>query len=283
LKVKEIRQKFQENLKSYFPETEIESFVQILFEKYVGFSRLDLVLNPEFLPEKHQLQQLESALNRLKNQEPIQYIVGETSFFGLTFKVNSHVLIPRPETEELVDWVLKDISDSSDSLSILDIGTGSGCIAISIASKTEDAEVFAWDISEEALRIAEQNASLNQVEVIFEMKNILDSEISTSKKLDIIISNPPYVRQKEKQKMNANVLDFEPHVALFVEDNDALIFYRKILDFAKNHIKAGGRVYFEINEYLKSEMEDLLQSLKLHDYTFKKDIFGKNRMLRVGV
>jgi len=275
--IKSIKERFHQELKEKFSKTEIESFLNLLFEKFLGLSRLEMVLKPEINLSKEEEKQFENALKRLKNSEPIQYIIGETDFYGLKFKVDKNVLIPRPETEELVDWILKENPTSS---SILDIGTGSGCIAISLAKNLKSSKVFAWDVSEKALETAKNNAEINKAKVEFQLKNIL-AEKSAAEKFDIIVSNPPYVRELEKEKMQENVLKHEPHLALFVENDDALLFYRKILKFAENNLTSNGKLYFEINEYLKEELEILLADFKIKNYFFRKDIFGKYRMLKV--
>jgi release factor glutamine methyltransferase len=218
------------------------------------------------------------AITRLKNYEPIQYIIGDTEFYGLVFKVNPSVLIPRPETEELVDWIIKDCEDDK-KINILDIGTGSGCIAISLAKNLPNAKVFALDVSNEALKTANQNAINNGVEVEFIEADIL-SYNSLDIQFDLIVSNPPYVRELEKQMMSANVLDHEPHLALFVEDDDALLFYRKITDVAADILKPNGQLFFEINESLGESTKQLLDNSNYKNIELKKDIFEKDRMIK---
>lgn len=278
--IKNIRQQFHAQLKEIFPSTEIDTFFNLLIEHFAGLSRLDLAMNPKLQLEKVQQQNLEKALERLKKQEPIQYIIGETEFYGLKFKVDKNVLIPRPETEELVDWIIKDTPTPSD-LSVLDIGTGSGCIAVSLAAYLLDSKVTAWDVSSGALQIARQNAKLNKVNVDFQQQDILKTQTSANIKYDIIVSNPPYVRDLEKEWMQPNVLEFEPELALFVKNEDALLFYRKILEFAQNHLSPKGQIYFEINEYLKPELETLLEKYDFGTVQFRQDIFEKTRMLRI--
>ena len=209
--------------------------------------------------------------------EPIQYILGTTSFFGLDFKVDFNVLIPRPETEELVAWILKQ-ADSNQSLKILDIGTGSGCIGISLAKHLANAEVFALDVSPAALEMAQYNAQQNAVQLNTIEANVLEWENSASQ-FDIIVSNPPYVRESEKERMAPNVLDHEPHLALFVENNNALVFYQAIVALSKKALKKQGVLYFEINEYLGDETKALFSSNDFEDVQLKTDIFGKNRMM----
>ena len=211
----------------------------------------------------------------------MQYILGTTSFYDLEFEVNNDVLIPRPETEELVAWILSniEITKSANKLKILDIGTGSGCIAISLAKNISNSEVFAIDVSEKALAVAQKNASTNEVKVIFIEENILNTE-SLHQTFDVIVSNPPYVRNLEKQEIHKNVLDYEPHLALFVEDDDdALLFYRKIAHLAQKNLSENGQLYFEINQYLGKQMIELLQEKGFKNIELKKDIYGNDRMI----
>ena len=221
-----------------------------------------------------------SLLESLKKEIPIQYLLGKTSFYGLDFELNSTVLIPRPETEELVEWIIKNHSKKHGQLKILDIGTGSGCIAISLAKNLPEASVFAIDVSEMALATAKKNATVNEVNVTFIQKNILETE-DLEQQFDIIVSNPPYVRNLEKKEIKKNVLDHEPHLALFVEDNDALIFYRKIAALAQKNLSPNGQLYFEINQYLGVEMKDLLEKMNFKNIELRKDIYGNDRMIMV--
>lgn len=239
-------------------------------------TRLEVALAPELLLENEKVNSFESALQRLKQHEPIQYITGETEFFGLKFLVNKNVLIPRPETEELVEWIIKDFG-KNENLKILDIGTGSGCIAISLA-KNLGAEVTAFDISEEALETAKQNAEINQAKVSFRKVDILELE-KLEEGYDIIVSNPPYVREQEKEQMQKNVLDHEPETALYVKNDDALIFYKKITELAQISLNTGGALFFEINQYLSEETNNLVENFAF-EAELKKDIFGNYRMLK---
>lgn len=277
--IQALRENFRKNLTGIFPAAEIDSFFYRLIEFRSGLSRLDIAMNPEKVLSDELINELKSDLQRLQAQEPIQYIIGATDFFGLKFEVNPSVLIPRPETEELVDWILQD-AESQPELMVLDIGTGSGCIAISLSANLKNAEVSAWDISQKALETARHNASLNEAKVRFELKNVLENQ-ELPQKTDIIVSNPPYVRKLEKDQMQANVLNYEPHLALFVEDDDALIFYRKILELAQNNLTKNGKLYFEINEFLKEELIALMKDFPVKNYEFRKDIYGKDRMLKV--
>jgi release factor glutamine methyltransferase len=220
-------------------------------------------------------------LVQLKLEIPIQYLLGKTSFYGLDFEVNSAVLIPRPETEELVDWIIQSqkLKVKSQKIKILDIGTGSGCIAVSLAKNIPNAQVFAIDVSEKALATAKKNANLNDVNVTFLHQSILETE-DLEQEFDIIVSNPPYVRNLEKKEIKKNVLDNEPHLALFVEDNDALIFYKKIAELAQKNLSNSGQLYFEINQYLGKEMVGLLETMSFKNIELRKDIYENDRMTR---
>jgi release factor glutamine methyltransferase len=288
--IKKYRTQFTQELTSIFDEKEIESFFYILLEAFHQLKRVDLVLNPDLKLDAFQLLQWETVLSQLKQQKPIQYILGETEFFGLPFYVNENTLIPRPETEELVDWILSNNrinesthermrTDEVNQLKILDIGTGSGCIAISLAKNLSNDSVFAVDVSGKALATAKKNAELNEVKVTFIERNILETE-DLNQQFDIIVSNPPYVRNLEKQEIHKNVLDYEPHLALFVEDNDALLFYRKITELAVKNLSKNGQLYFEINQYLGKEMVELLEKYNFKNIELKKDIYGNDRMIR---
>lgn len=288
--LKTFKSKLLQELSAIYDEKEIESFFYLLLESYHGEKRIDLALNPEMEMDASQLVKWESALSELKNQKPIQYIIGETEFYGLPFLVNENTLIPRPETEELVELIIVENSKSAvESLKILDIGTGSGCIAISLAKNLPNAEVFAVDVSEKALAVAQKNAENNKVKVNFVNANILSvtnlNELSTSNfqvptHFDIIVSNPPYVRNLEKAEIKPNVLEFEPHLALFVEDTDALLFYRKIAHLASKNLAQNGKLFFEINQYLGKETVGLLENLGFKSIELKKDIYGNDRMIQ---
>lgn len=287
MRLADFKDHFNSDLAELFPATEIQSFLSIVLEEYLGLQRIDLVTRPNMEIDSEKLETLISVLNRLKNQEPIQYIIGETEFFGLPFKVNKNVLIPRPETEELVEWIISESSEmksskDSTSLSLLDIGTGSGCIPISIKKNKPFLEVFGIDISTSALEIATQNAQLNDVDIRFIQTDILVAE-KLNRKFDIIVSNPPYVRELEKKEISDNVLDYEPGLALFVSDEDPLIFYRKIASLAKTHLAQNGLLFFEINEYLGKEMTEMLRLLGFQNVLLKKDLFGKDRMIKASL
>jgi release factor glutamine methyltransferase len=280
MKIKEYRAQFIQELTSMHGEDEAESFFYLILEEKQQLKRIDLALQPDLVLSEEEIKVWNSILEQLKLEIPIQYLLGKTSFYGLDFEVNDNVLIPRPETEELVDWIISNnqtISKSS-SLKILDIGTGSGCIAISLAKNLSNAQVFAIDVSEKALTTAKNNAILNEVNVTFIEQNILDT-LDLKQEFDIIVSNPPYVRNLEKEEIKKNVLEYEPHLALFVEDNDALIFYRKIAELAQKNLSNSGQLYFEINQYLGKEMIELLEGMNFKNIELRKDIYGNDRMI----
>lgn len=278
---KDIKSSFHNNLFPFFDEQEIDRFFYLVLEKYHQLKRVDLALQPNLTVSSSELEQWNLVLQQLKSQKPIQYILGETFFCDLIFKVNEHTLIPRPETEELVFWILEEVKNKFNS-TIIDIGTGTGCIPISLKKNLLESTVFAIDISEEALQVAKENAEMNKVDVHFMQKNILEtSDLATQ--FDIIVSNPPYVRQLEKAEINTNVLAFEPHLALFVSDDDPLIFYRKIAELALKNLKPNGLLFFEINQYLGKETVELLQNLGFATIELRKDIYGNDRMLKASV
>jgi release factor glutamine methyltransferase len=282
--LKEFQQQFTKALSDLYPATEITSFLSIILEEYFHLQRIDLVMNPSFEISQGKLDKLYSVIERLKQQEPIQYIIGKTEFFGLPFFVNEHVLIPRPETEELVAWILEEVEKPESnkivaSLEILDIGTGSGCIPVALKKQLPDAKVSAIDVSAHALEVAKNNAEINDVEIQFILKDILATH-KLDRKFDVIASNPPYVRTLEKVEIKSNVLDYEPELALFVEDDDPLLFYRKIASLAKDNLKENGVLFFEINQYLGQETVDLLKEIGFQHIQLKKDLFGNNRMIR---
>ncbi|WP_320814435.1 peptide chain release factor N(5)-glutamine methyltransferase [Flavobacterium sp.] len=279
--IKEINNNFHEQLDALFGKDEVQSFFFILMEYLHNLKRIDLALNPNFEISEEEVQKWEAIISELKTEKPIQYIIGETWFYDSKFYVNEHTLIPRPETEELVDWIVSNlqISKFPNQQKILDIGTGTGCIPISIKKNIPEAEVFAIDVSEEALKVAKRNTIENKVEVHFILQNILELE-KLEPKFDVIVSNPPYVRNLEKQEIKKNVLDYEPHLALFVEDNDALLFYRKIAQLAKESLVEDGQLFFEINQYLGKQTVELLEQLGFKNIELRKDIYGNDRMVK---
>lgn len=278
--IKTFKTVFQNELASLYDEMEIDSFFYIILENLHGLKRIDLALNPETVLDGTHLKQWKSMVSDLKLEKPIQYILGETEFYGLRFEVNENTLIPRPETEELVELIISNyqITKLPNPIKIVDIGTGSGCIAISLAKNLPNTEVFAIDISDKALATAKKNAEINEVNVNFLLKNILETD-DLEEQFDIIVSNPPYVRNLEKAEIKPNVLEYEPHLALFVEDDDALLFYRKIAQLAKKNLNLNGKLYFEINQYLGKETVQLLVDLSFGDVQLFKDIYGNDRMI----
>lgn len=282
----EYRIYFTESLVTIYPKTEITSFLYLLIEEYLGLQRIEFVMQPNFIIEKEKLNLLNEALNKLQKEEPIQYIIGHTEFFGLTFIVNKNTLIPRPETEELVAWVVDEIKHRElkqiKDISVLDIGTGSGCIPISIAKRCKNTSITAIDISKKALQVAKKNAENNSVKIKCIASDILNTT-SLEKRYDIIISNPPYVRNSEKKEIENNVLQNEPHIALFVEDSNPLIFYDKIATLSKQHLTKEGLLFFEINQYLGEETKQMLHKKGFKNIEIRKDIFRNNRMIKASL
>ena len=291
----------QTSLQNAYSESEIHVLGMLILEKLTGFSRTRLLTDKEIILNETQRELSIHFLERLKKHEPIQYILGETEFCGLKFKVNPSVLIPRPETEELVEWV-KPLPQSSLPLSryvgtsldfphkgeenppfggwggFLDIGTGSGCIAVALKKKFPSVNVTAMDISAEALALAKENAALNEVYIEFIQDDIL-RPAATNRKWDVIVSNPPYIPHAGKAEMASGVLDFEPHLALFVPDDDPLLFYRRIADFALEHLTSQGRLYFEIHQSLGRQCCLLLESMGFRSVELRKDLSGNDRMI----
>lgn len=282
---REAEQIFKDSLRAIYESDEANSLTWLSIRHILKIERIEYLnlKNTEIPPEQYE--SLLKILEELKSGKPLQYIIGETEFYGLTFLVNSSVLIPRPETEELVEWMLSDISHSKlsiDGLKIIDIGTGSGCIPISLKKNLPKASIYALDISTEVLDVSKQNAIINQTELNFIQADILNSSNNVLKdeKFGIIVSNPPYVTVSEKHHMLPNVLEFEPHLALFVPNNDPLIFYKAIANFALNHLETHGYLYLEINEKLGLETVQLLIEYGFINIELRKDLSGKDRMIR---
>lgn len=276
--LKTLKRNFSEALIDVYPKTEIDSFFALLSEEILNMQRVDISLNLYAVVSGKKYDKFQKALKRLKDNEPIQYILGDTEFYGLKFQVNKDVLIPRPETEELVDLIIKHVNKEQQR-SILDIGTGSGCIAISLAKHLPNANVYALDVSSSALNVARKNADLNDVSIQFLENDILNG-FNIQSDLDIIVSNPPYVRHIEKEEMKANVLDYEPHLALFVENENPLEFYKAITEFASHNLNDNGLLFFEINEYLGNEMVTLLMDSGFKTVNLIKDLSGKDRIIK---
>jgi release factor glutamine methyltransferase len=278
LKIKELQQNISLRLSSFLFEGEVRAVVNLVMEHFTGCNSLFINLNPQTEVDVFTVNRINEAVNHLLKNEPVQYALGETVFCKLPFMVSDSVLIPRPETEELVFWVIK---ENQKALKVLDICTGSGCIAVSLAKNIKNSSVYAVEISKEALNMAQKNAELNDVEVNFMQYDIFSSDFlySMDMKFDVIVSNPPYVRDMEKSCMHSRVLDYEPHIALFVDDEHPLLFYHKILQFGKTHLSSGGKLYFEINENYGNEMIDLYENYGYTNVRLKQDIHGKDRMI----
>ena len=290
---KDLKEIFHEELDAIYGKDEVENFFFLSAEHHFFITRLQMALEPELSFTTSEDAIFFDILNDLKQQKPIQYILGETDFYGLKFKVNPDVLIPRPETEELVDWIIKDQSlkvangssvYENEKIKILDIGTGTGCIAITLAKQIPYAEVYALDVSDKALEVAKRNAQIHKVDMSFIHADILNKSRWNfhfdDLKFDIVVSNPPYVRSLEKAEMKLNVLDYEPDLALFVSDDDPLIFYKAITDFSVNNLKSDGYLYFEINQYLGNETKALLEAANFQSIDLKTDINENERMLK---
>ncbi|MBQ2187316.1 MAG: peptide chain release factor N(5)-glutamine methyltransferase [Bacteroidales bacterium] len=305
--VRDCRRYYAGELEKLYGSDEANALIMILLEHYFNIDKIKIALEPDLRLSESELLTLHFAVKELLKNKPVQYIIGETEFCGIRFFVNENVLIPRPETEELVNQLIScsvnqlavnphpsfrpDIErremgaeKSPANISILDIGTGSGCIAISLAKLLKDSDVIAVDISEKALEVARKNAEANEVNVHFVHDDILNPHVKTygraSQQFDIIVSNPPYVCESEKSDMRANVLDYEPSTALFVSDNDPLVFYRKILEFAQKALKPNGQIWFEINEKFGKETAELCHSKGFKNVEIIKDFRGKERIVR---
>ena len=286
MNIKKFRDYFNKTLKKIYPTSEIDTFLFLLLEEYLNFKRIDVVLKSNFKISPEDLILLKSSTKLLEQEIPIQYILGKTEFYGFPFILNEHVLIPRPETEELITSILEKVlktktfhtNAKEKQLKILDIGTGSGCIPISLKKSLPFAEITAIDVSNEALTIAKKNTVLNKVDINLTQQDILNTT-SLNQLYDVIVSNPPYVRESEKKEIKNNVLNNEPHMALFVEDNNPLVFYNKIAELAKNHLSENGTLFFEINQYLGKETVELIKLKGFNKIQLKKDIFGRDRII----
>ncbi len=281
-KISDVIRFFREELKDIYEQGEIETFISYCFEAYLKLSKTALLLKTQDTMSESELLKFNFAVKQLKQHRPIQYILGKADFYKLQFVVNEQVLIPRPETEELVDRIIAE-QQHTNTPNILDIGTGSGCIAITLKKNIPAATVTALDISEDALEIARQNAALNQTDITFLQHDILHSnslQATTLGLFDCIVSNPPYICFSEKREMYQNVLDHEPHLALFVPDEDPLLFYKKIADFSLNHLKPAGKLYFEINAAYGLETKQMLEEKGFKNLILMNDLNNKNRILQ---
>jgi release factor glutamine methyltransferase len=276
--IKDIRGYLLKELISIYPEKEIIAITNHIFMTQFGINRLQVIANPERSIESFQPEIIREICTELKTGKPIQYILGETIFYECHLKVNNKTLIPRPETEELVDLIIKDNKEFRGR--IIDFGTGSGCIAIALMKNMPFAEVTGIDISDRAIELAESNAKLNNVNVRFIKGNVFQFDPAIFQKTDIVVSNPPYVLESEKKYMNRNVIDFEPAEALFVTDHDPLIFYSAIVRITQKLLSPGGRIYFEINEKKGVEISNLLNNAGFRDVQIINDLNGKNRFVK---
>ena len=276
--IKKIISFIKSELKDIYPIEEINSFVYIIFDEVLKYSRTKVLVSSEHEVNNESIKQIYSITKELKQQKPIQYIFEKTTFYELLFRVNPSVLIPRPETEELVEWIIAENKNKVQK--ILDIGTGSGCIAISLAKNLVGSTVYAADVSAEALKIAEENCRLNKVPIQLFQLDILNPKNNIDQKFYMIFSKSPYIAEKEKNLMQANVLNHEPELALFVSDEDPLVFYKSIVNFGLSHLNSNGQLFFEINESYGSKMFELLNEKGFSHISLKKDINGKDRMIK---
>ncbi len=275
---KELKLKFLKELEDVYSPEETTSFFFLLMEHFLGKKRIDLALDPGSIIDSETMGLIEKALAQLKNEYPVQYITGKTDFMGLTFEVNPDVLIPRPETEELVSWVLSFHTENHE-LDILEIGSGSGCIPVALSKNLQKARIRSLDLSKKALSVAKSNAKIHGVSIDFQQIDILAVR-DLDETYDLIISNPPYVRESEKEQMHGNVLRYEPETALYVTDEDPLLFYKKIGRLAQTGLRPGGELFFEINQYLGEQLISLLTDMGFGYIELKKDIYGADRMIR---
>lgn len=281
MNILQARQYLSENLKTVYEQCETAAVTDWLLEELTGLQKSERHIHKEKALTAAQESLLKKYCSELQRHRPLQYVLGYAYSMKMKFSVNENVLIPRPETEELVDWIVRSASDKNKKLHVLDIGTGSGIIPVSLKKNLPASEVFAADISGKALSVAQKNAEENHTDIHFHRADILnENEWETFSMFDIIVSNPPYIRLLEKDEMDNNVLNYEPHLALFVNDEDPLLFYKKITRFARQHLNDGGLLYFEINEAFGNETVRLLQENNFHEITLKKDFQGKDRMVK---
>ena len=282
--IKEVFITFKQSLAALYDAPEIESLTLMVLTEITNSSKATIKAFPEQELTLTQQEEANTILTQLQTGRPLQYILGYTEFYGLKFLVNPAVLIPRPETEELVEWVVSSFQSSVGSLQVLDIGTGSGCIAIALKKNLPRAKVSAIDISADALQTAKQNAALNEADISFIEADILNIQQTNHSLLtthySLLISNPPYVTPTDKKQMHANVIDFEPHTALFVPDDDPLLFYKAIADFAADNLTENGLLFLEINESYGAETIALLEGNGFKNIELRQDMSGRNRMIK---
>jgi release factor glutamine methyltransferase len=278
LTLSDILGEFKTELRDMYPGSEIRNIGYLVAEQLLNYSKIDFHLKDKEPISPETAEKFKQNLIRLKNWEPVQYILGATEFYGLPFRVDRRVLIPRSETEELAEWIIRE--NGGKPVSILDIGTGSGCIAVTLAKNLPQARISACDISDEALALAGVNAEINRTSVRFFHMDVLNGNVHVPEKVDVIVSNPPYVRHEEKSLMRRNVLDFEPERALFVPDENPLVFYRSIALMGRKYLNDGGKLYLEINEQFPAELTRLLENTGYYGIQVRKDISGKPRMIK---
>ncbi len=274
-------QYLKNNLANIYDEREAANIAELIIEKILGLKKTERILNKHWPLKIEQINTIENYLQELINYKPVQYVLNEAWFAGMKFFVDENVLIPRPETEELVEWIVQNAFKNL-RFRILDIGTGSGCIAIALKKKINNADVFALDVSENALKIAALNAQQNTTtDINFLKADILQNQMKINMPLlDVIVSNPPYITKKESAEMHSNIIAYEPHLALFVPDENPLLFYNAISDFALSHLKENGSLYFEIHENFANDIVNLMQQKGFQSIEIKKDLQQKNRMVK---
>lgn len=276
MNLEDLENQYIVELRNVYTENEAKELFSLAVDHFLNIPKFKLLLSKDQDLEYNHIDELILVLKDLKLGKPVQYVLNEAHFLGLKFRVNADVLIPRPETEELVDWIISDLS-MQENLHLLDIGTGSGCIPITIKKNRPNLEVSSLDVSTRALSIARENALKYQTKINFIEASILD--YTSNEKYNIIVSNPPYVRELEKQDMEDHVLNHEPALALFVSNDDPLIFYKAIADFAKTNLEVDGKLYFEINSYLGKETVDMLSTKGFKNIVLRKDMQGNDRMI----
>lgn len=279
MKLNGILKEYHRKLLHLYPPREVQAIISLILETYLKIKPFELTFHRNDLLHDAERTLLLNMLADLETGKPIQYIIGETLFYNVTIMVNEHVLIPRQETEELVDWIIKDYKYEKKTIRIMDIGTGSGCIAIALAKNIPQSKVLAIDISAEALLVAKNNAEINEVEINVKRMNILECK-QMSEEYDVLVSNPPYITQSEKVMMHQNVRNYEPASALFVSDKHPLIYYEAICNFAQQHLKKKGILYLEINERFGKNIVQLLKKASFTNVTLRKDLNGKDRMIK---
>jgi release factor glutamine methyltransferase len=280
--IEEARKEITGSLETIYEKNEADSITEIVLEHITRWSRPERILNRDIPLSFAQKKLLDQIILRLQQYEPIQYLINEAWFAGMIFYVDKNVLIPRPETEELLAWIVKDCAQRANHKKILDVGTGSGCLAIALKNKMPNAEIWACDVSEEALNVARMNADALNATIDFIPLDFLDAEQRNQlPRVDIIVSNPPYIPERDKNEMKKNVIEFEPATALFVPNENSLVFYNSIADFGKEKLNKNGNIYVEIHESLGEQVKNLFQSKGYTSIELKKDLQGKDRMIKV--